>query len=76
MFILQRVTVSISFDQFVSESNSNVDGNIICREKGCEGIGYPMTSSAANGGKGNVASLHTYKVCALLCADNSYSIFT
>jgi hypothetical protein len=68
---LQRVTVSISFAWFASRAKWNVDGTVICREKGCEGVERPMTSSAVSGGEGNVASLQTYEVCTLLYAELS-----
>lgn len=71
MLTLRRVTVSVLSDWFASGANCEVDGTIICRERGCEGVERPMTSGAASNGKGNMASLQTYKVCALLCTDNS-----
>ena len=39
------------------------------RETGRQGIDRPLTSSAANGSPGNLASLAGYKVCALLRFD-------
>jgi hypothetical protein len=77
VLILQRVTVSISFGPLASGAKWGVDGTVICREKGCEGIECPINLSATSGSKGNVASLQTYKVSSLLYTNKSkYLIFT
>jgi hypothetical protein len=59
------------FRLFASGANYNVDGTVMYRETGCQGVERPLTSSAASGSIGNVAPLPTYKVCTLLCADKS-----